>query len=73
MCTESSSGFGPVDALGFLMAFHISIPPVDYRTRKLVRGQQHLLTVVALHHFQLLLNRLQLVISIRRLHNMRKG
>jgi hypothetical protein len=38
MCTESSSEFGPGDALGFLMAFHVSIPPVSCKTRKLVRG-----------------------------------
>jgi hypothetical protein len=29
--------------------------------------------IVALHHLQLLLNRLELVISIHWLHNMRKG
>jgi cation transporter-like permease len=33
MCTESSSEFRPVDALGFLMGFHVSIPPVGCRTR----------------------------------------
>jgi hypothetical protein len=38
MCTESSSDFRPDDALGFFMGFHMSIPPVDCRTRKLVRG-----------------------------------
>jgi hypothetical protein len=38
MCTESSSKFRPFDALGFLMGFHISIPPVGCRTRELVRG-----------------------------------
>jgi hypothetical protein len=38
MWTESSSKIRPVDALGLLMSFHISIPPVGYRTRKLVRG-----------------------------------
>jgi hypothetical protein len=38
MCMESSSELWPVDALKFLMGFHISIPPVGYRTRKLVRG-----------------------------------
>jgi hypothetical protein len=38
MCMESSSKLWPVDALKFLMGFHISIPPVGYRTRKLVRG-----------------------------------
>jgi hypothetical protein len=38
MCTESSSEFWPVDALGFLMGFHVSIPPVCCRTRKLVRS-----------------------------------
>jgi hypothetical protein len=73
MCTKSSSEFQPVDALEFLMGFHISIPSVDCRTRKLVRGYQHLLTVVTLHHLQLLLNRLEPVISIHWLHIMRKG
>jgi hypothetical protein len=34
MCTESSSEFWLVDALRFLMGFHISIPPVGCRTRK---------------------------------------
>jgi hypothetical protein len=38
MCIESSSEFQPVDALGFLLCFHISIAPVGCRTRKLVRG-----------------------------------
>jgi hypothetical protein len=38
MCTESSSEFRPVDALRFLMGFHVSIPPVGCRIRKLVRG-----------------------------------
>jgi hypothetical protein len=70
---ESSSEVQPVDALGFLMGFHVSIPPVGYRTRKFVRSQHHLLTVFALHHLQLLLNRLEPVISIHRLHSMRKG
>jgi hypothetical protein len=34
MCTESSSEFWPVDTLRFLMGFHVSIPPVGYRTSK---------------------------------------
>jgi hypothetical protein len=38
MCTESISKLQLVDALGFLMGFHVSIPPVGCRTRKLVRG-----------------------------------
>jgi hypothetical protein len=38
MCTESGSEFWPVDALRFLMGFHISIPLVGCRTKKLVRG-----------------------------------
>jgi hypothetical protein len=38
MCTESNSKFKLVDALGFLMGFHIRIPPIGCRTRKLVRG-----------------------------------
>jgi hypothetical protein len=38
MFTESSSELRPVDALGFLMGFHVSIPLVSCRTRKLVRG-----------------------------------
>jgi hypothetical protein len=43
MCMESSSEFQPVDALGLLMGFDVSIPPVGYRTRgcrtrELVRG-----------------------------------
>jgi hypothetical protein len=38
MCMKSRSEFWPVDALGFLMGFHVSIPPVGCRTRKLVRG-----------------------------------
>jgi hypothetical protein len=73
MFTDSSSEFCPVDALGFLMGFHVSISPVGCRTRKLVKGQQHLLMIVALHHLQLLLNKLELVISIHRLQSMRKG
>jgi hypothetical protein len=38
MCTESSSELQPVDALGLLMGFHVSIPLVGCRTGKLVRG-----------------------------------
>jgi hypothetical protein len=38
MCTKSRSEFRPVDALGFIMGFHISIPPVSCRTKKFVRG-----------------------------------
>jgi hypothetical protein len=38
MCMKSSSKFWPVDALRFPMGFHVSIPPVSCRTRKLVRG-----------------------------------
>jgi hypothetical protein len=38
MHTKSSSEFWSVDALGFLMGFHVSIPSVGCRTRKLVRG-----------------------------------
>jgi hypothetical protein len=38
MCTESSSKQRPIDALGFLVGFHISIPSVGCKTRKLVRG-----------------------------------
>jgi hypothetical protein len=63
MCMESSPKFGSVDALGLLMGLHISIPPVDCRTRELVRGYQHLLTVVALHHLQLLLNELEPIVA----------
>jgi hypothetical protein len=37
-CMESSSELQPVDALRFLMGFHVSIPLVRCRTRKLVRG-----------------------------------
>jgi hypothetical protein len=73
MCRESSSKFRPVDALGFLMGFHVSIPSVDCRTKELVRGWQHLLTIVALHHLHLLLNGLESTINIHQLHNMRKG
>jgi hypothetical protein len=73
MCMESSPKFGSVDALRLLMGLHISIPPVDCRTRELVRGYQHLLTVVALHHLQLLLNELEPIVSIHQLHSLRKG
>jgi hypothetical protein len=38
MCIESSYKFWLVDAFGFLMGFHVSIPPVGCRTKKLVRG-----------------------------------
>jgi hypothetical protein len=38
MCIESSSELRPVDALEFLMGFHVSIPPVSCGTIKLVRG-----------------------------------
>jgi hypothetical protein len=35
---ESISKLQPVDALDLLMGFHVSIPPVGCRTKKLVRG-----------------------------------
>jgi hypothetical protein len=35
---ESSFELWTVDAFGFLMGFHISIPPVGCMTRELVRG-----------------------------------
>jgi hypothetical protein len=38
MCMESSSELWPADTLGFLMGFHVSIPPVGCRPRKLVGG-----------------------------------
>jgi hypothetical protein len=38
VCTESSSKLRPIDALGLRMGFHISIPLVGCRFRKLVRG-----------------------------------
>jgi hypothetical protein len=38
MWMERNSELRLVDALGFLMGFHVSIPPVSYRTRKLERG-----------------------------------
>jgi hypothetical protein len=38
ICRENGFEFWPVDALGFLMGFHISIPPIGCGTRKLVRS-----------------------------------
>jgi hypothetical protein len=38
ICKESGPEFWPVDALGPLVGFHISIPSVGYRARELVRG-----------------------------------
>jgi hypothetical protein len=38
MCMKSSAEFQPVDALGLLVGFHVSIPPVGCSTRELVRG-----------------------------------
>jgi hypothetical protein len=38
MFMKSSSKLRLVDALGILMGFHVSIPPVGWRTKKLVRG-----------------------------------
>jgi hypothetical protein len=35
---RNSSKLWPVDALGFLMGFHVSISPVGCRSRKLMRG-----------------------------------
>jgi hypothetical protein len=55
------------------MGFHISIPPVRCGTRELVRGYQHLLTVVALNHLQLLLDLLEPIISVHRFHDLTKG
>jgi hypothetical protein len=71
MCTESGSELWPVDALRLLMGFHISILSVSCRTRKLVRGKQHLFTIVALYHWHLL-NRFEPIIIIHRVHSIRK-
>jgi hypothetical protein len=38
MCTESNSEFRPVDALGLLIGFHVSIPPIGCRAKELLRG-----------------------------------
>jgi hypothetical protein len=38
MYTESISELRSFDAFEFLMGFHVSIPAVGGRTRKLVRG-----------------------------------
>jgi hypothetical protein len=38
MCMESGSELWPVDALRFIMGFHVSISLIDCMTRKLVRG-----------------------------------
>jgi hypothetical protein len=38
VCMQSSSKFWPLSALEFLMGFHVSIPLVICRTKKLVRG-----------------------------------
>jgi hypothetical protein len=38
MCMESSSKLRAVDTVKFLVGFHVSIPPIGYKTRKLVRG-----------------------------------
>jgi hypothetical protein len=37
-CTKGGSELQPVDSLRFLMGFHVSIPPVGCRTKKLVGG-----------------------------------
>jgi hypothetical protein len=37
MCMESNSKLCLAYALGFLMGFHVRIPPVSYRFRELVR------------------------------------
>jgi hypothetical protein len=54
------------------MSLHVSILSVSCRTGKLVRGEQHLLSVAALHHLQLLLNKLEPIICIDWLHSIRK-
>jgi hypothetical protein len=38
MCMESNSKLQPVDALRFLIGFHVSIPLVRCRTKKLMKG-----------------------------------
>jgi hypothetical protein len=55
------------------MGFHISIPPVGCRSRTLVRVLQHPLMIVALHQLQFHFYRLEPIISIHQLHNMREG
>jgi hypothetical protein len=44
----------PADAFGFFMSFYIRISPISYGAYKLVRSQQDLLPVVALHNLKLL-------------------
>jgi hypothetical protein len=38
MCMENSLELRSVDVLRILMSFHEGIPPVGYRSRKLMRG-----------------------------------
>jgi hypothetical protein len=60
--------FIPVDVVGFFMSFHVRIPPVSRGTYELVRGQQDLLSVVALHNLKFLLYDLEPVVGIHWLH-----
>jgi hypothetical protein len=57
-----------VDVVGFFTNFHVRIPPVSYGTYELVRGQQDLLPVVALHNLKFLLYYLEPAIGIHWLH-----
>jgi hypothetical protein len=63
----------PIDAFGFYMSFNIRIPPISYGAYKLVRSQQDLLPVVALHNLKLLLYSLEPIISIHGFHGVQKG
>jgi hypothetical protein len=58
----------PVDDVGFFMSFYMCIPPISCGAYKLVRSQQDLLTMVALHNLKLLLHRLEPVIDIHGFH-----
>jgi hypothetical protein len=71
MRAENNLKLIPTDVVGFFMGIYVCIPPISYRTHKLVRGQQDLLPIVALYNFKFLLCGLEPVIDIHWLHSVR--
>jgi hypothetical protein len=72
MRSESHLDLILVDVVGFFLSFYICIPPISCGAHKLVRSQQNLLPMVALHNLKLLLHRLA-VIGVHGFHGVRES
>jgi hypothetical protein len=72
MKSENHVQLIPVDAPRFLVCLYVCIPPVSGETYEVVRGQQDLLPIVALHNLKFLLYDLEPII-IRWFHRVREA